>query len=284
MTSMSGVKPVERSCSTWARISSTVATWGGTHTSHRSSQTGPPGTERAHVVSVIGAPFLTRLMARVGGSKGDLVAEGAALVGAVLVAVVAGLAGRRMSVMLFAMTTRVLTVGHSTRTLEELLALLAAHGVGALCDVRRFPASRRHPQFNRDALERALPAAGPASGIEYLWLEGLGGRRSRQKGSPHTAWQVPAFAGYADHMESAEFAAAAEALLREAAARTTCILCAEARPEQCHRRLISDWLTVRGALVEHIVDAARTVPHALPPFLRVEGGRLIYDGGQLSLK
>jgi uncharacterized protein (DUF488 family) len=82
---------------------------------------------------------------------------------------------------------RIFTVGHSTRSLEQLLALLGAHGVATLVDVRRFPASRRHPQFNREALELALPV----TAIGYLWLEGLGGRRSRRKGSPHTAWEVP---------------------------------------------------------------------------------------------
>ncbi|MFH0901603.1 MAG: DUF488 domain-containing protein [Pseudomonadota bacterium] len=174
---------------------------------------------------------------------------------------------------------QVFTVGHSTRILEQLLAILAAHGVGVLIDVRRFPSSRRHPQFNHEGLEEALPLVG----IEYLWLEGLGGRRSRRKGSPHTAWDVPAFAGYADHMETGEFASAVEVLLQKAAAAAICIMCAEARPEQCHRRLISDWLTVHGLEVRHIIDEKRSVPHAVPPFLRVTDGRLVYDGGQLSL-
>lgn len=177
----------------------------------------------------------------------------------------------------------VYTVGHSTRSLRELLALFRAHGVELLVDVRRFPASRRHPHFNRESLERTLPGSGPEAGISYLWLEGLGGRRSGRKGTPHTAWRVKGFASYADHMESEEFRDAAATLLDRARGETACVMCAEALPERCHRRLLADWLTVRGVEVVHLLDERRTRPHELPDFARVEAERLLYDGGQMEL-
>lgn len=156
--------------------------------------------------------------------------------------------------------------------------MLASHGIELLVDVRRFPASRRHPHFAREALAAALKERG----IEYRWAPALGGRRSRRKDSPHTAWRVPAFAGYADHMDTAEFAAAAGELVEWARSRTVSVMCAEARPEQCHRRLISDWLTAHGVMVTHIVALHRATVHQLPEFARVVDGRVVYDGAQLS--
>lgn len=171
---------------------------------------------------------------------------------------------------------RVFTVGHSTRSREELLEILRRHGVELLADVRRFPASRRHPHFSRGQLSQALREVG----IDYLWLEPLGGRRSGRRRSPHTAWQTPGFAAYADHMETAEFREAMETLLVRARAEATALLCAEALPQRCHRRLIADWLTARGIEVVHLLDAGRSERHELPPFARLEGERLVYDGGQ----
>src|SRR6185295_8246212 len=130
----------------------------------------------------------------------------------------------------------VFTIGHSTRAIEELLELLAEHGVRVLVDVRRYPASRRHPQFSREALAASLARAG----IEYVHEPDLGGRRAARPDSQHTAWRVEAFRGYADHMETPEFKAALERLQRRAAETPTAILCAEAVPWRCHRRLISD--------------------------------------------
>jgi uncharacterized protein (DUF488 family) len=177
-------------------------------------------------------------------------------------------------------TVSVFTIGHSTRALDEFLALLAAHGVERLVDVRRFPASRRHPHFAREALAGSLRGAG----VDYRWVEALGGRRSRRAGSPHTAWRVPGFAGYADHMDTAEFVAAATELMEWAASARVTVMCAESRPEQCHRRLIADWLTARGVTVSHILGLSRTATHELPEFARVSDGRIVYDGGQLSLE
>jgi len=174
---------------------------------------------------------------------------------------------------------RIFTVGHSNREPGELISILASHGVELVVDVRRFPGSRRHPHFSRGSLEEALGEAG----IGYLWLEGLGGRRSRREGSVHTAWEEPGFAAYADHLDSDEFGSAARTLLDEAATRRTAMMCAEARWVSCHRRLIADWLTARGHEVVHIADGRRTEPHRLPSFARVEDGRLVYDGGQQAL-
>ena len=171
------------------------------------------------------------------------------------------------------------TVGHSTRSSDELLALIAEHSIELLVDVRRYPGSRRHPQFARAALASSVAAAG----VEYRWVEALGGRRSRRKDSPHTAWRVAAFAGYADHMATPEFQAAAAELLAAAEARNVCVMCAEARPEQCHRRLIADHATAQGVPVTHILAPRRTALHQLPDFARVVDGRVLYDVGQLPL-
>ncbi len=169
----------------------------------------------------------------------------------------------------------VYTAGHSTRSIEELLALLAGHGVTTLVDVRRYPASRRHPQFSRDALAASLAGAG----IQYVHEPDLGGRRSARPGSPHTAWRVEAFRGYADYMETPEFQAALERLIRRSQGETVAILCAEAVPWRCHRRLISDALVARGIAVLHILGPGRADPHELDPNARIlPGGQLLYAG------
>jgi uncharacterized protein (DUF488 family) len=170
----------------------------------------------------------------------------------------------------------VFTAGHSTRPIEELLALLAGHGVTTLVDVRRFPASRRHPQFSRDALAASLAGAG----IVYVHEPDLGGRRAARPDSPHTAWRMEAFRGYADHMETPEFQAALDRLAQRAETETVAILCAEAVPWRCHRRLISDALVARGTAVLHILGPHRADPHELDPNARIlPGGRLLYAGG-----
>ncbi len=167
----------------------------------------------------------------------------------------------------------VFTLGHSTRGAAELIAMLHEAGVERLVDVRRFPASRRHPQFGREALDAALAEAG----IEYLHAADLGGRRSPRPGSQNTAWRVAAFRGYADHMDSPEFQAALARLIAWAAERPTAILCAEAVPWRCHRRLIADALTARGIEVVNLLAPGRREPHALHPDARVlAGGRLVY--------
>jgi len=172
------------------------------------------------------------------------------------------------------------TIGHSTRTLRELLDLLSQHGIAGIADVRRFPASRRHPHFAREALARALAE----SGIRYDWLPELGGRRSSRPDSPHVAWRTAGFRGYADHMESAEFRAGLARLLALAAARPTAVLCAEAVPWRCHRQLIADALVARGLSVMHVTGPGEASPHRLTSFARLDGERIVYDGGQLGMQ
>lgn len=164
------------------------------------------------------------------------------------------------------------TIGHSTRPLTELTTLLRENGAEHLLDVRSVPRSRYNPQYNADALRAALPAAG----IGYSHEPGLGGRREPGPDSPNLGWKEAGFRGYADYMQTAEFDAALTALLALAGRETTAIMCAEADPMGCHRRLISDALWVRGVEVRHIIGAGRTAPHALTGFAQVEGTRVTY--------
>jgi uncharacterized protein (DUF488 family) len=173
----------------------------------------------------------------------------------------------------------VYTVGHSTLPLESFLALLGTEAIGAVADVRRFPASRRHPHFGREALADALERAG----VRYVWLPGLGGRREGRGASPHVAWRSASFRAYADHMETPEFASELTRLLELAAAHRTAVLCAEAVPWRCHRQLIADALLARGIEVRHLIGGAPPGLHRLTPFARLEGQRVVYDRGQLGL-
>lgn len=169
---------------------------------------------------------------------------------------------------------RVFTVGHGARPLDDFLATLRAAAVAGVADVRRFPGSRRHPQFGRDA----LPAALADAGLRYDWLPALGGRRTAGTApSPNPAWRVDAFRHYADYMDTPAFAEGIDALLALAGARPTAVLCAETHPSQCHRRLIADKLAVLGHEVVHLLTPVRREAHVPPPFLRVDGGRLRYD-------
>ena len=166
----------------------------------------------------------------------------------------------------------VLTVGHSTHSLERFVALLRAASVEAVADVRRHPGSRRMPWFGAEALRAGLEDAG----IGYEHLAELGGRRSRVAGSPNGAWRVKAFQGYADHMATPEFAAGIERLERLVRERRTAVMCAEANWWQCHRRLVADALLVRGLRVEHLAPDGRLIVHELPGFARVSGTRVDY--------
>jgi len=168
------------------------------------------------------------------------------------------------------------TIGHSTREIAELIGLLAAHGVEQVVDVRRYPASRRHPQFAQAALAAALAAAG----IAYHHEPDLGGRRPARRDSPNGGWRSAAFRGYADYMETPEFQQALARLMEAARGRSTAILCAEAVPWRCHRQLIADALVARGQAVGHVLRADRVDPHRLSPHARVlPDGRLQYPPG-----
>ena len=171
------------------------------------------------------------------------------------------------------------TVGHSTLPLDEFVALLEAHGIEAVVDVRRFPGSRRNPQFNSEALRASLPG----HGIEYHWIPELGGRRRPSPDSPNTAWRNEAFRGYADHMASAEFARGLDKLFEVSGRLRTTIMCAEVLWWRCHRALISDELTARGIRVQHIADAQHATGHALTPPARIVEGHVTYAAEQESL-
>jgi uncharacterized protein (DUF488 family) len=163
------------------------------------------------------------------------------------------------------------TVGHSTRALDDFLSLLKREAVEQVADVRSFPASRRYPHFNKDALAASLEAAG----IRYAHLPELGGRRAARKDSRNTAWRNTGFRGYADYMETAAFERGLDSLLEYAATGRTAIMCAEAVPWRCHRSMISDALLARGQSVIHILDGG-TKPHTLTSFARVSDGRVSY--------
>lgn len=167
---------------------------------------------------------------------------------------------------------RIWTIGHSTRDIDELLALLRENAIEAIADVRRFPASRRHPQFAREALEASLRAVG----IDYHWLPDLGGRRTPRKDSPNTAWRNDGFRGYADYMQTEAFHFAIARLLELARDRRTACMCAEQAWQHCHRGLISDYLKVQGWEVIHIVGSGRTLTHPYTDAANFIDGRLDY--------
>jgi len=169
----------------------------------------------------------------------------------------------------------VLTIGHSNHPLERFLALLARHGVEALVDIRRFPGSRKHPHFHRDSLAAALPK----SGIEYHWLEALGGRRPKQRDeSPNLGLENQGFRNYADYMLSDEFREGVEKLLEVARRKRTAIMCAEGLFWQCHRRLVSDFLVANGVTVQHIMPSGELRLFNLTSGAVIEGGRVTYPG------
>jgi uncharacterized protein (DUF488 family) len=170
------------------------------------------------------------------------------------------------------------TIGHSTRTIEELVAALGAHQIQTLLDIRAFPMSRRLPQFNRDSLEQTLPAAG----IRYLWMKALGGYRKKIfEESPNIALRNPSFRNYADYMLTPEFAQASSEMLALAASSRTAYMCAERPYFRCHRMLVSDWLVANGHQVLHIDASGPVKPHNLTAEARMVEGRLIYRGDRL---
>jgi uncharacterized protein (DUF488 family) len=171
----------------------------------------------------------------------------------------------------------IFTIGHSTRSLDELLELLRAHGVEEVVDVRRFPGSRRNPQFSGETLPGALADAG----LSYLHLPALGGRRGTPRASsPNAGWRVAAFQAYADHMAEPDWLESLGVLEERARRKRVAYMCAEAVPWRCHRRLISDALVVRGWDVRHILAANRVDRHALQDFAEVQpDGSIIYPGG-----
>ena len=166
----------------------------------------------------------------------------------------------------------VFTIGHSTLPIEKFTSVLGAYGVTQLCDVRTVPRSRHNPQFNADALFESLPVAG----IAYVPMPALGGLRSTRADSPNSGWRNKSFRGYADYMQTPEFAEAVAELARISAAQSTAIMCAEAVPWRCHRSLIADALTVRGVPVVDILSETKWQTHALTSFASVDGDTITY--------
>ena len=170
------------------------------------------------------------------------------------------------------MRPELLTVGHSTRSIEEFLALLKVHGVQCLADVRTIPRSRHNPQFNGDDLARSLRQVG----IAYSHMSELGGLRHARRDSINTGWRNTSFRGYADYMQTPEFEKALDALILLARKCRTAIMCAEAVPWRCHRSLIADALVVRGLTVAEVTSPASLRAHALTPWAHVQGTNITY--------
>lgn len=164
------------------------------------------------------------------------------------------------------------TIGHSTRSFEELVEALRSYGIEAVVDVRTVPRSRKNPQFNRDELEIKLPEVG----IAYSHAKDLGGLRHPLVDSPNLGWQNDSFRGFADYMQTEGFRLALERLVLQAESAKTAIMCAETLPWHCHRSLIADALLVRGFEVVEIFDAAKSQPHKLTSFAVVADDRITY--------
>ena len=169
-------------------------------------------------------------------------------------------------------STSILTIGHSTRTLDEFIALLRAHEVTRVADVRTVPRSRHNPQFNKDSLPDSLSKAG----LGYVHMPGLGGLRHAHSDSLNAGWRNASFRGYADYMQTPEFEENLEKLIELAKEDRIAIMCAEAVPWRCHRSLIGDALTVRGTRTEDIMSLTRRQVHTLTPFASVRGATVTY--------
>ncbi|MET3923856.1 DUF488 domain-containing protein [Arthrobacter sp. UYEF20] len=168
--------------------------------------------------------------------------------------------------------TTIFTIGHSTHPIDEFIGLLKAHGITKLIDVRTIPKSRHNPQFNGDSLAVSLGA----QGLSYRRMESLAGLRHVGKDSPNGAWRNASFQGYADYMQTREFAEAIEQLAERGRSNNAAIMCAEAVPWRCHRSLIGDALAVRGIHVLDIMSGTSAKPHTLTSFAHVEGTRVWY--------
>ncbi|MTW10862.1 DUF488 family protein [Pseudoduganella eburnea] len=166
----------------------------------------------------------------------------------------------------------VCTIGHSNRTIEEFIGLLRQNGIACLLDIRTVPKSRHNPQFGQDELAASLKSAG----IEYRYMRGLGGLRHPRKDSPNTGWRNTSFRGYADYMQTEEFAANVDQVVELGRSKACVLMCAEAVPWRCHRSLVADALLVRGVRVDDIIDARQRRPHKLTPFASVDGLRITY--------
>jgi len=169
---------------------------------------------------------------------------------------------------------RIWTIGHSTRTIDELISLLKANEIKVLADVRAWPGSKRYPQFNKEALAESLST----HGIRYEHFPELGGKRKTKSDSRNTAWRNASFRGYADYMETEQFQRGIERLLDLSRSDgSTAIMCAEAVWWRCHRSLIADYLKARGVEVLHVLGANKVEPHPYTPAARIVNGELSYE-------
>lgn len=166
------------------------------------------------------------------------------------------------------------TIGHSTHDFDDFLAMLQAHGIGLLVDVRSLPGSRKFPQYDKENLEQTLPA----NGIHYVHMLSLGGRRKAAVDSRNTAWRHPAFRGYADYMDTPEFAVAVTRLESMALEIPTAYMCSESVWWRCHRAMISDRLKLNGWKVLHIISAKKTQEHPYTSAANIVNGDLNYSG------
>ena len=166
----------------------------------------------------------------------------------------------------------ILTIGHSTRTLDDFIGILRAHGVERLVDIRTIPRSRHNPQFNQETLSERLKE----SGIDYVLLKQLGGLRHPKADSPNTGWKNSSFRGFADYMQTQAFAKGVDQLIGLPQDGLVVIMCAEVLPWQCHRWLIADALTIRGVQVEHIMTIKKRTKHSLTRWAHVEGTKITY--------
>ena len=164
------------------------------------------------------------------------------------------------------------TIGHSTRSREEFLAILKVHAIKLIADVRTIPKSRRNPQYDGNAIAMSLSE----NGIDYEHIQKLGGLRRPKRGSPNMGWENDSFRGFADYMQTADFKEGLEALIAVARKKKTAIMCAEAVPWRCHRSLIGDALLVRGITVIDIMSSSSTKDHTLTPWAKVIGTDITY--------
>jgi uncharacterized protein (DUF488 family) len=173
----------------------------------------------------------------------------------------------------------VMTIGHSTRTLEEFIGLLQAHGVSRVVDVRTVPRSRHNPQFNKASLPRSLKKVG----LSYVHMPGLGGLRHAKSDSLNTGWRNASFRGYADYMQAPEFEFNLEELIGLARQEQVVLMCAEAVPWRCHRSLIGDALLAHGIRTEDIMSLTRRQVHALTSFAQIRGTKIVYPAETTEL-
>ena len=171
----------------------------------------------------------------------------------------------------------IFTIGHSTRSIDEFVELLRAHGIKGIVDIRSIPRSRHNPQFNADDLKQSLQR----EHMSYKHIKELGGLRRAKKDSINLGWRNASFRGFADYMATQEFSEGLEALTKIANTRETAIMCAEAVPWRCHRSLIADALTKKGWIVRDIMSRTVAARHRLTPFLKTRKGQLVYPGEPL---